>query len=192
MADLTLIAISGSLRRASWNTKCLLVAAEGAQNKGAHVDVVDASDLELPLFNEDLEAGGLPPKVLALRERMKRAHGMLIACPEYNASITPALKNAIDWASRPREGEGRLVCFAGKAAGLLAASPGKLGGIRGLPETVRILSGIGVTVSPTMFAVGEVHTKFETDGSVTDDGVRKGLHGVGAALATLAAAIRSQ
>jgi Predicted flavoprotein len=190
---ITLLAFSGSLRNGSFNTKALKVAAEGAIDGGARVDMVAAADMDFPLFNEDLEkAHGLPEKVLAFRARMKSADGFLIACPEYNASITPALKNAIDWASRPREGEPGLACFKGKVAGLIAASPGRLGGVRGLPETRRILSGIGVIVSATDFALAEAHTKFGADGKITDDKAAEMLHAVGREAARIAAAVSAR
>lgn len=150
-----ILTICGSLRRDSINRRALEIAARRAAEVGAEVDATAPGDILFPLYNQDDEdASGIPGVVLALRERMKAADGFLIACPEYNGSITAALKNAIDWATRPREGEAPLACFKGKTAGLIAASPGKLGGIRGLPETRRILSGIGVHVVATDFALG--------------------------------------
>jgi len=85
------------------------------------------------LYNEDLEeAEGLPENALKLKALMKAHQGYLIACPEYNSSITPLLKNAIDWASRPEPGEPSLACFKEKVAVLMSASPGGLRGLRGL------------------------------------------------------------
>lgn len=74
----------------------------------------------------------MPENALKLKALMKAHQGYLIACPEYNSSITPLLKNAIDWASRPEPGEPSLACFKEKVAVLMSASPGGLGGLRGL------------------------------------------------------------
>jgi NAD(P)H-dependent FMN reductase len=99
---------------------------------------------------------------------MNAHHAFLIACPEYNSSITPLLKNAIDWASRSAPGETPLQCFDGKVAALLAASPGALGGLRGLVHVRSILGNIGVIVLPGQLAVGRAQDAFGPDGKLTD------------------------
>ena len=185
-----LLALCGSLRQGSINRKALLVATAAARDAGAEVDTTEPLDILLPLYNQDDEdRSGIPEKALALRERMKRADGFLIACPEYNASMTAAMKNAIDWASRPRQGEKPLECFMGKTAGLIAASGGKLGGIRGLPETRRVLSGIGTTVIATDFALSGADKVFDEQGNCTDEQAKAGLGRVGRTLAEMAGAL---
>jgi len=144
-----ILAFSGSLAKASWNQKLVTHAAEMARAKGANVTLVSLRDFDLPLLDTDLESEhGLPADALKLKDLMKAHDGFLIGCPEYNSSITAALKNAIDWASRPREGEAPLECFAGKVVGLCAASPGALGGVRGLDHVREILSNIQCLVAP--------------------------------------------
>ena len=83
-----------------------------------------------------------------LRDLFEAHHGLLISSPEYNSSISPLLKNAIDWASRPEEGKPPLAAYRGKVAGLMAASPGGLGGLRGLVHVRAILGNIGVLATP--------------------------------------------
>jgi len=181
-----IMSICGSLRRESVNRLALEIAARAAADAGAEIDAAEPDAIAFPLYNQDDEdASGIPGKVLEFRERMKKADGFLIACPEYNASITAALKNAIDWASRPRDGEAPLECFRGKTAGLVAASPGRLGGIRGLPETRRILSGIGVHVVATDFALSGADKALES----ADPQALEGLARVGRTVAEITHAI---
>ncbi len=187
-----LLMLCGSLRAESLNRKAVEIAARAAEAAGAVIDRTAPKDLALPLYDQDDEAAsGFPDAVLKLRERMQAADGFLVACPEFNGTMTAAMKNAIDWASRPREGEAQLACFRGKTAGLVAASPGKLGGIRGLPETRRVLSGIGVHVIAGDFALGNAHEMFDDQGNCKDDGVRAGIENVGTTLAKLTAAIKN-
>ena len=90
----------------------------------------------VPFYNEDLEAENRPPAVVDLLDAIDGADVLLFATPEYNHSVPGVLKNAIDWASRPAEGEGPLAAYRGKVAGLLAASPGGLGGTQGAFERI--------------------------------------------------------
>lgn len=165
-----LLAFSGSSRSGSLNTQLVQAAASVATSQGAQVEVLDLRSLDLPLYDADLEAAeGLPAGAVALKEKMGAAGGFLIACPEYNGSITPALKNAVDWASRRADGEAPLAAFDGKVAGLLAASPGGLGGIRGLTHVRTLLAGIGVWVAPTTVSLPAAHEAFDEAGTVTNE-----------------------
>lgn len=171
-----LLAFSGSSRSGSFNTRLVQAAASLATAQGAEVEMLDLRSLELPLYDADLEAAeGLPAGVVALKEKMGAAGGFLIGCPEYNGSITPALKNAIDWASRRAEGEAPLAAFDGKVAGLLAASPGGLGGIRGLTHVRTILAGIGVWVAPSTVSLPAAHEAFDDTGAVANERARARL-----------------
>lgn len=164
-------AIAGSLRAASFNKKLLAVAAESARAAGAEVTVVDLRELALPVFDEDLEAAaGLPDGARRLKAILRTSDGIVIASPEYNSSITAALKNAIDWASRAAsEDEPPLSAFRGKAAALLAASPGALGGLRGLVTARSILGNIGVIVLPDQVAIPAAHDAFDEAGKLKDE-----------------------
>lgn len=180
-----IIAFAGSARRESYNKRILAVAAQGARDAGADVTVLDLADYPLPIMDQDVEsADGLPAGAIALKDHLCEHDGMLIACPEYNSSITPLLKNIIDWTSRPREGEPRLACYQGKTAALVAASPGTLGGLRGLRDVRGILSSIGTLVIPEQVAVPAVHDKLDGD-TVTDEATAARLAGVGARLAEI-------
>ena len=117
------LAFAGSARNESFNKRLVKVAAKGAENAGAEVTFLDLKDYDLPIFNEDLEKEGTPEAVKALKKQLIEHDGFLIASPEYNSSVTALLKNAIDWASRPAEGEPMLAAFQGKVAGLMATSP---------------------------------------------------------------------
>jgi NAD(P)H-dependent FMN reductase len=123
----------------------------------------------MPIYDGDLEAAeGIPPNAKAFKELMLAHRGLLISSPEYNSSISGALKNAIDWASRAEKGEAPLACFEGKVAGLLSASPGALGGLRGLVTVRSILSNIRVLVLPEQVSVMKANEAFGPDGKLLD------------------------
>lgn len=122
--DLVLVGLTGSLRKGSYN-RALLRAAQGLVGEGVRLDILDLADL--PFFNEDLEKGPLPPAVLAFKKSLEKADGLLLASPEYNFSLPPVLKNALDWASR---GPRKKTPLYGKPAAIMSASTGRLGGAR--------------------------------------------------------------
>ncbi len=174
-----ILAFAGSSRRDSCNKKLVTFAADQARKHGADVTLIDLRDFDMPLYNGDLESEEGPPEAATrLFNLMKEHHGLLLACPEYNSSITPLLKNTIDWVSRPREGEPRLAAFTGKVAGLLSASPGQLGGLRGLVHVRSILSSIGTTVVPSQAAVSAAHEAFDENGAIRDDEVAERIEAV--------------
>lgn len=149
------------------------------RDQGAEVTQIDLSEFAMPLYDGDLEADQGPPEsATRLFNLMKEHDGLLLACPEYNSSITPVLKNTIDWVSRPREGEQPLAAFSGKVAGLLSASPGALGGLRGLVHVRSILGNMGVFVVPNQLAVSSAHTAFDQAAAILDPKVSKQLEGV--------------
>jgi chromate reductase len=172
MATPRILAFSGSLRAGSWNKKLIAEAAAAARAAGAEVTTIDLRDLALPLFDEDLEKAGAPAGVTKLKAMMMASDGYLIASPEYNSSVTAALKNAIDWASRPAPGETSLACFQDRVAGIMAASTGALGGLRGLVHLRAILGNIGVLVLPQQVAVMKAHEAFDAEGRLKDEKVR--------------------
>ncbi|MDD5200501.1 MAG: NAD(P)H-dependent oxidoreductase [Terrimicrobiaceae bacterium] len=170
MSKPRIAAFAGSTRSGSFNKQLVKLAAESARSAGADVTVVDLRDLALPLFDQDLEAtGGLPDGAKRFKTLLRESDGFLIASPEYNSSITAALKNAIDWASRAEsDDEPALAAFRGKAAALLAASPGALGGLRGLVHLRSILGNIGVIVLPDQVAISTAHEAFDEAGRLKD------------------------
>ncbi len=164
-----ILAFAGALRVGSFNKKLVHIAANAARKAGAEVTVIDLRDFPLPIFDEDLESSdGLPPNRRKLKDLFLAHDGLLLSCPEYNSSITAVLKNTIDWVSRPCEGEKPLGCFDGKVAAIIAASPGALGGLRGLVTVRSILSNIKVIVLPDQIAIVKAHEAFNSDGSLKD------------------------
>jgi chromate reductase, NAD(P)H dehydrogenase (quinone) len=117
-----------------------------------------------------------------LKAMMKTHQGFLIACPEYNSSITPSLENAIDWASRPDLGESSLVCFKDKVAMLMSASPGALGGLRGLVHVRSILGNIGVLVLPDRKTIRNAHQAFDENGNLKDESQQESILQLGSKL----------
>ena len=168
------LAFAGSLRTGSYNKMLIRVAADEARKAGAEVTVLDLRDIPLPVFDEDLEAKeGLHPNARKLKDLMLAHQAFLISSPEYNSSITGALKNAIDWASRPCTGpdgkpEPPLACFRGKVVGLFGASTGALGGLRGLVTVRSILGNIGAIVLPDQFALSKANEAFDSSGKLKD------------------------
>lgn len=188
MTTAKILAFAGSARQDSINKKLVKIAASGAVAAGADVTVLDFRDLPLPLYDEDVEAAeGLPENVLKLKAIMQAHQGFLIACPEYNGSITPLLKNTIDWASRPAPGEASLACFKDKVAVLMSASPGGLGGLRGLVHVRAILGNIGVLVLPEQKAVPGAYQAFDENDNLQDEALRIAVRELGIRLADVVA-----
>jgi len=179
-----ILAFAGSARIESFNKKLVKIAAEGAKVAGAEVTYLDLLDYPMPLFNQDLEdPEKLPEPVVQFKALLKSHQGLLISCPEYNGSITPLLKNAIDWASRPGPGDApALDCFKGKVAALFATSPGGLGGMRGLVHVRAILEGIGVLVITEQKAIPGAYQAFDEQGNLKDEKQLKAVQAIAAKL----------
>lgn len=176
-----ILAFAGSTREESINKQLVKIAAQGAQEAGAEVTVLDLRDYPMPFYDGDLEGkSGLPEKALELKKLMQEHHGFLIASPEYNSGYSAVLKNAIDWTSRPSsENEPGLVAFAGKTASIMAAAPGALGGLRGLYQLRELLMNMNVIVLPHMRAVGQAMQAFNEDGSLKESDLQAAIKGLG-------------
>ena len=162
-----ILAVSGSLRAASYNTALLRAAAELAPD-GVTLQVHPLNDL--PFFNQDVEDLGDPEPVAAWKAAVREADGLLIACPEYNGGLTAVLKNAIDWASRgkPAPLEGKIACAMG-------ASPGITGTVRAQDALRLNLKRAGCDLAPLSdILVGQAHTKFE-NGALVDERTRQAI-----------------
>ncbi|MBX3404640.1 MAG: NAD(P)H-dependent oxidoreductase [Phycisphaeraceae bacterium] len=187
MATPRILAFAGSLRRDSYNKKMVAVAAHGARAAGAEVTILDLASIPLPVFDEDLEArDGLPANGRKLKDLLIASQGLLIASPEYNSSMSAALKNVIDWASRPAQGEAPLAAFANKVVGVMSASPGALGGLRGLVHLRAVLGNIHSIVLPDQFALTMAHEAFNPDGSMKDPKKQQTVEGIGRRVAEVA------
>jgi NAD(P)H-dependent FMN reductase len=179
-----ILAFAGSLRADSFNKRLVKIAIRGAQVEGAQVTYLDLKDYPLPVFDEDLEASeGVPANGRKIKDFMIAHDGFLLACPEYNSSITAVLKNTLDWASRREGNENPLVCFAGKVAALISASPGALGGLRGLVTVRSILGNVQMVLLPDQVAIPFAHEAFLPDGSLKDSKKQEQVMAIGAALA---------
>jgi NAD(P)H-dependent FMN reductase len=182
----SVLAFSGSLREASFNQKLVGVAASGARAAGAEVTELRLRELPLPVYDADFEAReGMPDNAVKLKDLMKAHQGFLIASPEYNTSLSGALKNAIDWASRKAGDEAPLACFAGKTAAIMAASPGAGGGLRGLIHLRAILGNMQVLVLPEQKVIPNAHEAFRDDGTLKDPAQQEAVEKIGARLASV-------
>jgi chromate reductase len=175
-----ILAFAGSARKDSYNKIILKIAVQGAIDAGAKVTLLDLADLPLPLMDEDLEKqSGIPANALKFKQLLKEHDGFLIASPEHNSAYSALLKNTIDWASRRAEGEKPLEGFSHKVAGIMAASPGALGGLRGLVPLRMLLENIGVMVLPNQKAVAKVSALLTETGIIDDEQTIAGLKRIG-------------
>ncbi|MCW5632586.1 MAG: NAD(P)H-dependent oxidoreductase [Rubrivivax sp.] len=166
MTTLDVLGLCGSLRKASLNRHAMRLAGE-LMPKTMQLDPYDWR--EVPVFDGDVLAAGLPPAVAAVRERIRRADAVLIATPEYNFSVPGGLKNVLDWTSR-----GDDQPWNGKPVAVLTASPGPLGGARVQYDLRKVMLYLNAMVlaKPEVF-IGMAATKFDAEGRCTDEGTRK-------------------
>ena len=187
-----ILAFAGSTRSESYNKKLVKIAATGARTMGAEVTYIDLRDIPMPLFDEDLEAAeGIHPNARKLKDMMLVHQGLIIASPEYNSSITGVLKNAIDWVSRPADGEPQLACFVDKVAAIMSASPGALGGLRGLVHLRAILGNIKVIVLPDQVSIPKAYEAFNSDGTLKDTNQQAAIEKLGSNVATVLAKLQA-
>ncbi|KLD63857.1 NADPH-dependent FMN reductase [Dyella japonica] len=168
---MNVLGISGSLREASFNTALLHAAKELAP---AGMNIVMHRLHDLPMFNQDVEEQGDPEAVVAFKDAIERADGLLIACPEYNGGITGVLKNAVDWASRAGKAR-KLAVLTGKTVCIIGASPGVTGTVRAQDQLRLILRRAGARTEPQGdVLVFQAHTKI-VDGQLSDERTREAL-----------------
>jgi len=169
MSNPRILAFAGSTRNESFNRRLLAVAVELARQADLDVQHIELADYPLPIIDEDLEAEhGQPENATALRKLMLEADGLLLACPEYNSSITPLMKNVIDWCSRKESGGGDLTPYENKKALLLGASPGRRGGKRSVATVRSILDSLGVEVFDKAFTLPGAGRAFDALGQLQD------------------------
>ncbi len=179
-----ILAFSGSTRKESFNSKLIKIAAAGAQTAGASVTLINLADFPMPLYEQDLEAEhGMPLEAHQFKQLMIAHDGFLIASPEYNSAFSPMLKNVLDWASRVETpDEPPMIAYQGKVATIMSASPGALGGLRGLVFLRMLLNNMGVTVLPDQQAVGQAFKAFDADGALVDKKQEQSIQRLGAKL----------
>ena len=166
----TIIGLSGSLREASFNT-ALLRAASTMMPTGATLTI--ATIKGIPLYDGDVEALGMPPPVVALKDAIAGADGLLLASPEYNNSIPGVFKNAIDWLSRPATDIARV--FAAKPTAIIGASPGGFGTVMGQAAWLPVLRTLRVDLWNGRLLVSRAQAVFDSAGAMADGPVRDEL-----------------
>ena len=175
-----ILAVSGSLRAGSHNTS-LLRAAVDAAPEGVEVELFDPSRIaDLPVYDQDLDTGDVPRSVQSLREAWATADAILFATPEYNGSVPGGLKNAVDWASRPR----LEAALTNKTVAVIGASTGQFGAMWAQADLRKILATAGARVVGDELPVTRAHGKFDVHGRLLDGELHERLRLV---LGTLAA-----
>ncbi len=160
-----ILMFSGSSRKDSLNKKLISATVEIAQELGNIVTLIDLADYPLPLYDGDLEAvSGVPDNAQKLHLLLQEHDAFIIASPEYNGLPSPLLINTLDWVSRL---EGNV--YSRKSAAIMSASPGAMGGLRGLPHLRTLLNNLNVLVIPRQFALGSAFSAFDDDGSLKDE-----------------------
>ncbi|MEW5789403.1 MAG: NAD(P)H-dependent oxidoreductase [Pseudomonadota bacterium] len=166
---MNILVFAGSVRRESLNRRLARVAAQAVDGAGGKATLLELADFPLPLYDGDLEAeSGPPDNAFRLQEVMGAHDGFIVVSPEYNHSISALLKNTLDWVSRTPRVRGANP-FAGKVAGLMATSPGALGGLQGLDTVQQVLSTVGALVLPRRVAVPHGDKAFDGTGRLLDE-----------------------
>jgi len=176
-----ILVFAGSIRTGSFNARLAALAVKELTLSDVEVTRISLQDYPLPIYDGDLEAqSGVPDNAVKLKRLMMTHRGVFIASPEYNASVTPLLKNTLDWVSRVREAnEAPLAAYRGRAFALGAASNGSLGGYRSLMALRQVLElGCGATVIPEMISVREAASAFGDDDQLRDERSAKQLKSV--------------
>jgi chromate reductase, NAD(P)H dehydrogenase (quinone) len=192
MATPKILVIPGSLRTGSTNARLAALAAKELVLAEAEVTRISLEDYPLPLFDGDLLADSGPPEAAAQLKKMLMAHqGVFITSPEYSASVTPLLKNTIDWISRVREGsEPTYAAFKNRVFALGSAAAGSAGGVRSLMALRQILElGCGALVIPEQIAVPRAGEAFDDMDNLKDENLAAALKALARRLVTLASVI---
>jgi chromate reductase, NAD(P)H dehydrogenase (quinone) len=159
-----ILAVSGSLRAGSHNTSLLRAAAEAAP-EGVEVELFEPSAIaDLPLYDQDLDGLDAPESVQRLREEWADADAILFATPEYNGSVPGGLKNAIDWASRPR----LEAALTNKTVAVVSTSTGQFGGMWAQADLRKILGIAGARVVGDELPVTRAQERFDREGRLLD------------------------
>jgi chromate reductase len=168
-----ILVMPGSTRTGSHNAKLAALAVKELTLIDADVTRISLADYPLPLYEAHLDARvGQPANAFALKQMIMAHHGVFITSPEYSASVTPILKNAIDWVSRVRErGDPAYAAFKDRVFAIASASPGRVGGLRSLMALRQILElGCGALVIPEQVAIPSADQAFDEMDNIIDTG----------------------
>lgn len=180
MHEPKVLVFAGSIRSGSYNARLAALAAKTLTLLDAEVTLISLADYPMPIYDADREAVQGPPEAAAKLKRLFTSHaGVFIASPEYNASVTPLLKNALDWVSRVRQaGEPPLSAFRNRVFALGAASDGTFGAMRSLMALRQILElGCGALVIPEQVSVREARDAFDARDDLKDERAARALRG---------------
>ncbi|MBX3606446.1 MAG: NAD(P)H-dependent oxidoreductase [Piscinibacter sp.] len=196
MSELRLLVLSGSERQGSFNKRLAAAAGVAAERAGAQVALLDLRALGLPLYDGDLEKSqGVPGGARTLRDALLASDAMLLSTPEYNGFPPPLVINSFDWLSRLAAEDGKpsgLATTANKPVGLLAASPGLLGGLRSLNFTRQYVSmAFAMLPVPQQFALAKAGEAFDEQGALKDPKQQAAVDGVIASLLRVATALKT-
>lgn len=166
MADARILVFAGSIRTGSLSAKLAAVAAKEIALLDAEVTLISLADYPMPIYNGDIEAEeGIPQNVQKLARQIGAHHGVFIATPEYNQTLPPLLKNAIDWVSRPKTEQAIGASIKGKVYGIGSTSGGMLGGARALVDLRKVLShALAAFVVPEQVTVSSAREAFDDGG----------------------------
>jgi NAD(P)H-dependent FMN reductase len=161
-----ILAISGSIRKQSYNAQLAQLMVRKLNVAGATAEYIDLGAYPMPIFDEDLESEHHPKCARDLAQQFADADAVFIASPDYNGSLTPLLKNTIDWMTRERLG-----AFSKATFGIGSVSSGSLAGIMALSHLRDVLSKVGALMAPTPLGVGMASKAFNQDGELADERV---------------------
>jgi chromate reductase, NAD(P)H dehydrogenase (quinone) len=172
-----ILVFAGSIRTGAFSGKTADAAMKELAEQGAEVTRISLGDHPLPILDQDLEKEkGVPENAYKLGRLIAANDGMLICSPEYNSSVPPLLKNAIDWVSRVRKDGGHpFKPFEGKVAGLCSSSEGTFAGARGLYHLRSVLMHCEVEVITPQCSVARAHEAFDDDGGFKEERLRRSM-----------------
>lgn len=168
-----IVAIAGSLRRGSYNKMAMRYIVDGARDAGADVEVLDLKEYDFPIFDGDVEARGLPEKVVEFKTKIEEADGLIVVTPEYNHGIPGGLKNAIDWASR------RGNSFRDKFVAIAGASNGSWGTTRSQIAMLPVLRSLRMFLLPTQLYIPNAGDVFDENGDIKNETIKERLLDLG-------------
>ncbi|MBX3632458.1 MAG: NADPH-dependent FMN reductase [Acidovorax sp. SCN 68-22] len=177
-----ILVFAGSTRQQSFNRRLAAEAAAMVRAAGSEATLLELADLDIPMYNADLEARGTPSDVVRLKRTLWEHPGWIICSPEYNGSYTALLKNTIDWASSPvaadPEWQDGVKPFRGKVVGMLSASNGRLGGLRSQSHLAPLLLNLECWLAPRGYALAGAAQAFDAQGALSEAAHRAGVQGV--------------
>ena len=190
-----IVVMAGSRRREALSRRVAVACARALGAAGAEVERIELDDYPAPLYDGDLEAAaGLPEAIVRLQRVLHASDGLLVVNPEYNGSLTPLLKNTLDWCSRPNpadpERSGGKV-YVGRVAAVVGSSPGALGGMRVLFHVRDVLGYLGMQVIPQQLAVGKAGEAVGDDERLRDAAQQEMLDTLAGALVDTARRLRA-